>query len=123
MIKLHLFDTTPFFDTPYQLLGWVGWFILAALIIWVVRQNLSSSRSQHFWVTFLLFVFATILTASLIGIELPIKTTLPLATVPSESTVPVVMVFSAFPLLLAGGLLGMWPAAILGFISGTVSAL
>ncbi len=123
MIKLHLFDTTPFFDTPYQLLGWVGWFILAALIIWVVRQNLSSSRSQHFWVTFLLFVFATILTASFIGIELPIKSALPLATVPSESTVPVVMVFSAFPFLLAGGLLGVWPAAILGFISGTVSAL
>ena len=123
MIKLHLFDTTPFFDTPFQLLGWVGWFLISALIIWVIRQNLSTSRSQRFWGTFLLFVFATILSTSFIGIELPIKTTLPLTTVPSESTVPVVMVFSAFPLLLAGGLLGVWPAAILGFISGTVSAL
>ncbi len=123
LIKISLFDSMPYFDTPYQLIGWMGWFIMAALILWVVRQNLDSQKGKSFWLTFTLLGIATILSAGFIGVDLPIKTVVPLPNVPSDNTIPTVMIFAMLPVLLAGGLLGVWPAAVLGFISGIVSAL
>lgn len=123
MIKLHLFDSSPFFDTPYQLLGWVGWFVMAALILWVVRQNLDTPRNRQFQIHFLILGIGAILGAFFIGFELPIEGNIPIPNVPIENTIPTVMVFSMIPLLLAGGMLGVWPAAVLGFLSGIISAV
>jgi len=123
MIKLHLFDSSPFFDTPYQLLGWVGWFVMAALILWVVRQNLDTPRNRQFQINFLILGIGAILGAFFIGFALPIEDNIPLPNVPIENTVPTVMIFSMIPLLLAGGMLGVWPAAVLGFLSGIISAV
>ncbi len=123
MIKLHLFDSTPFFDTPYQLLGWVGWFVIAAVILWVIRQNLDLPRVRNFWSIFLLLGVATILGSLFLGVDLPFADVIPLPNMPSENAIPTVMIFSVLPVLLAGGILGVWPAAVLGFISGLISAL
>ncbi len=123
MIKLHLFDSTPFFDTPYQLLGWVGWFVIAAVILWVIRQNLDLPRVRNFWSIFLLLGVATILGSLFLGVDLPFADVIPLPNMPSENAIPTVMIFSMLPVLLAGGILGVWPAAVLGFISGLISAL
>jgi len=123
LIKISLFDSSPYFDTPYQLIGWVGWFVIVALILWVVRQNLEIKRDKSFWLTFILLGIGAILAAGLIGINLPIKTVVPFPNVPSDNTIPTVMIFAMVPILLSGGLLGVWPAAVLGFISGIISAL
>lgn len=123
LIKISLFDSSPYFDTPYQLIGWVGWFVIVALILWVVRQNLEFKRDKSFWLTFILLGIGAILAAGLIGINLPIKTVVPFPNVPSDNTIPTVMIFAMVPILLSGGLLGVWPAAVLGFISGIISAL
>jgi PAS domain S-box-containing protein len=123
LIRLFIFDTTPFFDTPHQLIGWVGWFVMAALILWVVRRNLGVTGDQPFWKIFLLLTGATLITSAFFGIDLPITNVVPAPNMPSGNSVPTVMIFSMLPILLAGGMLGVWPAAALGFISGIISAL
>ena len=123
MITLHLLDKLPYFDTPYHLIGWIGWFTMAAMILWVLRQNWGINRGKKFWGIFLLLLITTILTSLFIGFELPLQNGLPMPNMIRETTSPLVMVFSAIPLMLAGGLLGVWPATLLGFISGTLNAL
>ena len=123
LIRFHLFDSTPYFETPYQLIGWVGWFVMAALILWIARQNLAASGEIPFWTILILLTAGAALTAGFIGINLPIKTVAPAPNVPVVNTVPTVMLFAMLPVLLAGGVLGVWPAAALGFVSGIISAL
>ena len=123
IIKLHLFDSTPFFDTPYQLLGWVGWFVFAAVILWVIRQNMDQPRVKNFWRIFLVMGLAAVFFSLFFGIDLPFEEVIPLPNMPSENAIPTLMIFSMLPALAAGGILGVWPAAVLGFISGLISAL
>ena len=123
IIKLHLFDSTPFFDTPYQLLGWVGWFVIAAVILWVIRQNMDLPRVNNFWRVFLVLGVATVFGSLFFGIDLPFEEVIPIPNMPSENAIPTLMVFSMFPALVAGGILGVWPAAVLGFLGGLISAL
>lgn len=123
MIKLLLLDSLPYFDTPYHLIGWLGWFIMAAMILWVLRQNWSINRGKRFVTHFVILGIATILSALFIGFDLPFNDKLPLPNIPRETVTPFVMIFSTLPLLLAGGLLGTWPAVVLGFLSGVLNAL
>jgi signal transduction histidine kinase/HAMP domain-containing protein len=123
LIRLTIFDTTPFFDTPYQLIGWIGWFVMAALILWVIRNNLAGSGEKPFWRIFLILFATSITSAIFLGIDLPIKSVAAAPNVPSGNSVPTVMLFAMLPILITGGMLGVWPAALLGFLSGTISAL
>lgn len=123
MIKIHLFDAAPFFDTPYQLLGWIGWFVMAALILWIVRQNLDRDRPRQFWKILLLLGIMTIISSLFLGFDLPLNRKVPLPNIPGEIQSPSVMAFVMIPLLLTGGILGVWPAAVLGFVGGIFSAL
>jgi hypothetical protein len=49
MVILHLLDSSPYFDTPYHLIGWLGWFIMAAMILWVLQKNWKVEVSKRFW--------------------------------------------------------------------------
>lgn len=120
---LHLLDSSPYFDTPYHLIGWLGWFILAAMILWVLRQNWKVDISRRFWLIFGILAAAAVLSAMFIGIKLPLEDKLPLPNIPRETASPAVMIFASLPLMLAGGLLGVWPAVMLGFLSGIINAL
>lgn len=123
MIKIHLFDAAPFFDTPYQLIGWMGWFVMAALILWVVRLNLEHQHPRQFWKIMLVLGLLTIFSTLFLGFDLPLNRGVPLPNIPGEIQAPTVMFFAIIPLLLAGGILGVWPAAVLGFVGGILSAL
>ncbi len=123
MIKIHLFDAAPFFDTPYQLIGWIGWFVMAALILWIVRQNLDQQHPRQFWKIFLVLGLLTMIVSLFFGFDLPLNRKVPLPNIPGEIQSPTVMVFAMIPLLLAGGVLGVWPAAVLGFVGGILAAL
>lgn len=123
MVILHLLDSSPYFDTPYHLIGWLGWFVMAAMILWVLRQNWKVEVSKNFWTRLGFLAIATVICTLFVGIEIPFEDTLPLPNVPVDTTIPVVMVFSFLPLMLASGLLGVWPAVLLGFLSGIINAL
>jgi len=123
MIKIHLFDAAPFFDTPYQLMGWIGWFVMAALILWIVRQDLTRQRPIQFWKQFFVLGLITIIGTLFFGFDLPLNSKVPLPNIPGEIQSPTVMVFMMVPILLSGGMLGVWPAAVLGFVAGIFSAL
>lgn len=123
MIRIHLFDSPPFFDTPYQLIGWLGWFGMAAVILWVTRRHRDIVHTQQFRNILLLLASFSIISSVFIGFDLPILKNSALSTAPLENLAPTVMVFNAIPLILAAGMLGMWPAVLIGFISGIFTAL
>lgn len=123
MIDLTLFSTSPYIDLPYHLLGWLGWFVMAAMLLWWLQKARFNLKRPHFWVIFASLILGAILTNLVMGFNLPWEKTLPLPNVPRESIAPEVVFFSALPILLAAGMLGTWPAAIVGFVSGLVAAL
>ncbi len=123
MIRLTLLDSLPFFDTPYHLIGWIGWFTMAAVILWVLGQNRDTNKGKKFWKNLILLAFATIVFALFLGLDLPLQSSQPLPNVPRENTLSTVMLFSFIPLMLAGGLLGVWPATSFGFLSGLILSL
>ncbi len=122
MIDLTLLSLTPFIDRPYHLLGWLGWFIMGAVLLWFLQKNRFERKIPHFWLIFSLLVLGTLLTSLLVGVHLPWDNSIPLPNVPRENATPLVVAFAALPLILAAGLLGPWPAAIIGFLAGLISA-
>jgi len=123
MIRIHLFNAGPFFDTPYQLVGWIGWFVMAALILWVARKDLTRQRTSLIWKYFFALGIMAIVSTLFFGFELPPYSKVPLPNIPGEIQPPAVMVLMMVPIMLAAGILGTWPAAVLGFIAGIFSAL
>jgi hypothetical protein len=122
MFSLTLLGNKPFIDLPFHLLGWLGWFGLAAAILWGLRKKFQLADSKKFWVIFSILLAASILLPLLAGITLPIKTTLPMPNITRESATPSIMLFAAIPWILAAGMLGYWPAVLLGFVSGLMTA-
>ncbi|MCX6054940.1 MAG: ATP-binding protein [Chloroflexi bacterium] len=123
MIIATLLNSPPFVDLPFDLFGWLGWFILAAVIIWGLRKNMQFQYSQRFWIYFsVLFILAFVFTL-FFEIKLPVESTLPLPNINREYTIPLISLFSAIPWILAAGLLGFWPAVIIGFFTGLCSAI
>jgi len=122
MFNLSIFDSAPFINLPYNLLGWVGWFIMAALLLWFLQKEKLDLKKPHFWLIAVILAVAAIVTGLVFGLTLPWGQALPLPNVPQESNAPVVLLFAALPLMLAAGMLGAWPAALIGLVSGLVSA-
>ena len=123
MIIATLLNAKPFVDLPYHLIGWLGWFSLAAAIFWGIRKKLQVTDSRKFWIIFAILLFSSIFFTLVLGFKLPIDTSLPLPNITRDSSSPAVMVFSAIPWILAAGLLGFWPAVLIGLFSGLTSAL
>ncbi|MHC1740880.1 MAG: ATP-binding protein [Anaerolineaceae bacterium] len=122
MIDLVLFDSAIFINLPYDLLGWIGWFMMTAMLLWFLQREKLNLKKPHFWLYFFILVIAAVLATLFMGVELPWGKTLPLPNVPQESNAPEILIFSALPLVLAAGMLGSWPAVIIGLISGTINA-
>jgi len=123
MVEINLLNGSPFIDLPYHLLGWVGWFMMAALLLWLMQKKRFETGLQRFWLIFSLLLLAAIITNAFLGFNLPWEKTLPLPNVPRDTSTPLVVFFAALPLILAAGLLGTWPAVIVGLLSGIVNAL
>ncbi|MEK6221327.1 MAG: ATP-binding protein, partial [Chloroflexota bacterium] len=78
-------------------------------------------RKQRTWLLILLFL--TPLSSLFMGVRLPAGNALSLPGVPLAPIGPMLMLFSALPWMLASGLLGPLPGAVLGGISGLLIAL
>ncbi len=114
-----LLTSLPFPAAP-TLVGWVAWLLLFGLLVY---NLISWKNSQPKWTrgSWGLFIGLSILVpfASLfIGYRLISPTGLPLPNLPAEPPGSAMMLLSAIPWTLAGGLLGPFGGAILGGLTG-----
>jgi len=108
-----------------SLAGWLVWFGLAgllggALYTWRAYQLKPSARDWGFIIG---FAFLTLLTTLFLGLEFSSASALPVPGLPEKAPGSTLMLFSAIPWTLAGGLLGPFPAAALGMLSGLLRAV
>lgn len=104
---------------PMHLFGWIGWFVMAAIFVWFIwfmREKID--LRQRWWVAITLLI-ATPFLVAFPGIRLPVEMQ-PLPGAPIDVAPPALMFMAAVPWVLAGGLLGPIPAAILGLLSGLI---
>lgn len=110
------------FPAPPTFAGWVVWALLLgvlvyALIHWRVYQPPWKRREWGFFLFFLILIPATSL---FIGLRLSSASARPLPGLPADAPGSALMIFSAIPWLLAGGLLGPIGAAVLGALAGVL---
>ena len=119
-IIFWLFDTYPTPFWPGIFPGWLGWFAFLGLILgllWWQRQAQAPWNLRNLMI-FAGLGLAVIFTNLFIGIRMPVGAALPLPGIPQEPRGPAIMLLSAVPLLLAGGILGPAAAAALGILAG-----
>jgi PAS domain S-box-containing protein len=108
------------FPAPPTITGWLVWiFFLGTLVYalggWRKYQPAWKRREWGFFIGLLILIPVTSL---FIGLRLNSASARPLPGVPAEAPGSALMIFSAIPWILAGGLLGPVGAAILGALSG-----
>ncbi|GAB1471624.1 hypothetical protein MASR2M66_25020 [Chloroflexota bacterium] len=110
------------FPAPPTLAGWFVWVSLfAGLVIFLYRRRngLPAFGSGGWRVFLLLFLLVPVLNL-FFGLRLTFGSIRPLPGLPADAPGSALMVFSAIPWLLGGGLLGPIPAALLGAFTGLV---
>ena len=108
------------FPAPPTLAGWFVWVCLVgvlayALYRWRAYQPAWKGREWGLFVAFLILIPATTL---FIGLRLSSASARPMPNVPADAPGSALMIFSAIPWLLGGGLLGPLGAALLGAFAG-----
>ncbi len=105
---------------PASLLGWLGFILLIGWVAWLA--NVWKSYHPQ-WTGRALGILAGLALAGIaanlfLGIRLPAGAALPLPGIPQEPRGPALMVISALPWMLAGGLFGPWAGALVGLAGG-----
>src|SRR5258706_2243051 len=110
---------------PMPLSGWLVWLGFAgllgvALFNWRAYQPKLDSRA---WGILGALAFLTIITLFCLGVELSSGSALPVPGLPEKPPGSTMMIFSAIPWTLAGGLLGPFAGAGLGLLSGLIRTM
>lgn len=115
-----LLDSLPALPVPATLAGWLGWFALLGMVIWSAArwQHYQSVLNRRAWLVLAGLVVMVPLTSLFFGLRLPSGNALPLPNLPAEPRGPALMLLSALPWMLAGGMFGPLAGAVLGFLSG-----
>ncbi|MCC6500872.1 MAG: GAF domain-containing protein [Anaerolineales bacterium] len=105
---------------PLSLAGWMAWLGLGVLFVYALRRWRRfhpkwSARAR--WSLFTLAVFTPLATLFL-GLQFQGGASLPVPGIPAEAPGATVMLFSALPWTLAGGLFGPFAGAAVGTFSG-----
>ena len=108
------------FPAPPTLAGWFVWLSLLGMLAyalsrWRVYQPAWKGRD---WGIFFAFLILIPLTGLFIGLRLSSASARPLPGLPADAPGSALMIFSAIPWLLAGGLLGPLGSAVLGAFAG-----
>lgn len=126
---LTLLNSTPYLNFPQTLwgrliagVGWTLFLIIDLVLLWRWR-GYDKSRSSRNWRILIFLVVLVPITSLISGVRLTAKGALPPPDVPIEPFGPALMVFSAVPWILAGGLLGPTTAAALAVFSGLLLAM
>ncbi|MFZ5880677.1 MAG: ATP-binding protein [Chloroflexota bacterium] len=114
-----LLTSLPFPAAP-TLMGGVAWLLLAGLLIYSLFswRRAQPRWTRGFWGLFIGLSILTPFASLFIGYRLLSPDAMPLPNLPAEPPGSAMMLFSAIPWTLAGGLLGPWGGAILGGLSG-----
>jgi len=120
---LSLLTSQPYF-TPPSLAGWVVWFALLGVTLWLAMawRGLAPEGRRSVWIGLFALAAATPLAGLFAGIRLPAGAALPLPGLPAEPGVTL-MPFSSLPWALASGLLGPLPGALIGLLGGLLRGL
>jgi predicted membrane protein len=105
---------------PIPLPGWLVWLGLAGLLgiaLFNWRKYNLEWNARATWMLVAL-ILATPFATLFFGLEFSTGSTLPVPGLPEEPAGSTMMIFSAIPWVLAGGLLGPFAAAGLGVLSG-----
>ncbi|HEX6268853.1 MAG TPA: ATP-binding protein [Anaerolineales bacterium] len=110
---------------PIPLAGWLVWLGLAGLLFLALFswRNYHPEWNARSWGILGMLIIATPVTALFLGLEFPTGSALPVPGLPEEPPGSTMMVFSAVPWTLAGGLLGPFAAAALGMLSGLIRGI
>lgn len=108
--------------SPLSLAGWMAFLgflglLAVALLSWRKYHPEWNARS---WGILTALIIATPIAALFLGLEFPTGSALPMPGLPEEPPGSTMMIFSALPWTLAGGLLGPIAAAGIGMLSGLV---
>ncbi len=114
-----LFTGVAFLALP-TIEGWVVWALLLSVLVyalfrWRIYQPAWKGREWGFFIAFIILV---VLANLFIGLRLSSASTRPPPGVPANAPGSALMIFSAIPWLLGGGVLGPLGAAVLGAIAG-----
>jgi signal transduction histidine kinase len=117
-------DSYPVLLFP-SLLGMMGWFLLLVLVAWAVW---SWRHFQAAWLGRAWGIFAVLLILQVVfvltpGLRLPVGAAPSMPTTPQELKGPALMLLSALPWMLAGGMLGPLAAALVGLAAGLLRFL
>ena len=123
--ELSLLSNPIYIDLPAGLIGWLGWFALLGALVFLVSWSLTKSpllqhgESWGRWgLIFTLLFILVPLTSLFMTVRLPVGDSLPPPGLPVDPSGPILVVFICLPFVLAAGLLGPFPAFILGLVSG-----
>ena len=125
VIDFTLLGNPIYVDLPQDLIGWVGWLILfSAVVLLQFRwRKLNKRWSRLNGGIFIGLLILTILANLLFVIRFPDAQALLQPGPPVDTAGLTLVVFTALPWVLAAGLLGVFPATILGFLSGAMLTL
>ncbi|MFT3890397.1 MAG: ATP-binding protein [Anaerolineales bacterium] len=114
-----LFDDLAYLN-PIQIAGWLVWLGFAGLLAVALMnwRGYHPAWNQRSWGILAALLFLTPLTALFLGVKFSTGSTLPVPGMPEEASGSTMMLFSAIPWTLAGGLLGPFAAAGVGMLSG-----
>lgn len=121
---LSLISNTAYIDPPTGLGAWIGWVILAVLIVLGVRHwwEPGLERFKRRWVLLAGLIIIVPITTLFIGIRLPDASSVTIPNVPRDLNSPALMFFQAVTWVLAAGMFGPLPAVAIGGLSGLLFA-
>ena len=125
VIDFTLLGNPLYVDLPQEIIGWVGWLILFSIVVLLQfrLRRLNKRRSRLHGGIFIGLLILTILTNMLFVIRFPTAQVLLQPGPPVDTGALSLVVFTALPWVLAAGLLGVFPATLLGFLSGAMITL
>ena len=123
---IFLFDNPADLKSPTGLVGWLGWFALLGITLFLQWRY---ARYQHHWswkqggLFILLTLLVPVTSLLLPGLSFSSAESLPPGLMTQVPSGPTFMFLSALPWVLAAGLLGPAPAGALALASGLILAL
>jgi two-component system phosphate regulon sensor histidine kinase PhoR len=125
IVDLTLLGNPLRIDQPQEVVGWVAWFVLFSLLLFLV---LSWRKFNRRWTRlqggiFIVLCFLLVITNLFFVVRIPAVLEIILPAQAANLDQLAFMIFAAVPWVLAAGLLGVFPATGLGLLSGIMISL
>ena len=124
-IESSLLTNSPYLELPQGIVGWIGWIAYLGVLVYLLWRWRSYNKrwGRLQWGIFIGLILLLPVTNCLLPYDCRRQEALSPPDKPIEPLGPAAVIFSGLPWMLAAGLLGVIPAAVLGFVSGLILAL